>query len=87
MREDKQVILNKLCETLRCTYNAGTGNALKEIRYVIDGDYEYAVPVFENGAGEPSRSFPHGYYAVCINGDSGTAMITDVVNHFVREVW
>ena len=39
--ENKQEILTAICETLRLTRNAGTGNALKEIRYVKDDYGEY----------------------------------------------
>lgn len=85
--ENKQEILTAICETLRLTRNAGTGNALKEIRYVKDNYGEYAVPIFENGNGEPDEYCPHGYYAVNITGDSGTAIIYDITNQFIRKMW
>lgn len=87
MNENKQLILDKLCETLRLTAAAGTGNPLKELRYVKDGYDEYAIPVFEDGTGEPTATHPHGYYAVNISCDSGIAIVMDVVKQFVRKVW
>lgn len=85
--ENKQEILNAICEALRLTRNAGTGNALKEIRYMEDKGSEYAVPIFENGNGTPDEYCPHGYYGVNITGDSGTAIFIDIVKQFVTYVW
>lgn len=86
--ENKQDILNAICVALRLTNNAGKGNALKEIRYMVDEDgSEYAVPIFENGNGEPDEYCPHGYYGVNITADSGTAMFKDIVSRFVDVVW
>lgn len=80
-RENKQEICNALCETLRLTTNAGTGNALVELRFIDEGYRQTVRPIFEDGNGE------NGWYDVNVSGDSGTAMIIDIVNHFVREVW
>lgn len=77
--EDKQAICDKLCEALRLTSNAGTGNALKELRYIPE--IEMVRPIFEDGTGE------NGWYDVNVNMDSGTAMIVDIANHFIRTVW
>ena len=85
--ENKQEILNAICAALRVTRNAGTGNALKEIRYMEDKGREYAVPIFENGNGEPNEYCPHGYYGVNITGDSGTAIFMDITERFIRCVW
>ena len=85
--ENKQEILNAICEALKLTRNAGSGNALKEIRYMEDGGREYAVPIFENGTGEPDECCPHGYYAVNITGDSGTAIFKDITKQFIDYVW
>ena len=81
--EDKQQILNSLCETLLLTRNAGgDGNHLLCIKYVQkDNGDEVARPIFRNGAGST------GYYDVNISGDSGTAIIMDVVNQFVKRMW
>lgn len=86
-RENKQKILNAICEALRTTENLGTGNALKEIRYVVkeNGD-EYAVPIFEDGNGEPCSYFPNGYYAVNISGSNGVGMWIDITERFVRKM-
>ena len=82
MREDKQAVCTAICEALRTTANAGSGNALVEIKYIElpNGD-EIARPIFENGTGED------GWYDVNISGDSGTAIFIDIVNNFVRKVW
>ena len=88
--EDKQEICNAICEALRHTSAAGSpgNNALKEIRYIVaDNGDEYAVPIFENGNGEPNMYSPHGYYAVNISGDSGIGMWIDITNQFVRRMW
>lgn len=90
MNENKQWILQNLCDTLRTTSAAGplgSKNPLVALRYVTDGDMEFAVPIFEDGSGEPNEHWPYGYYGVNITGDSGIAIIMDVVNNFVRMVW
>ena len=80
--EDKQEILTAICEALRKTSNAGTGNALKEIRYIRkENGEEIARPIFEDGAGES------GYYDIYVTGDSGTAMFIDVAKQFVKKMW
>lgn len=90
IEEDKQDILDAICEALRHTSAAGSeiGNALKEIRYVEEKNgNEYAIPIFEDGTGEPNEYFPHGYYAVNISGDSGIGIWMDITNKFVRKTW
>lgn len=79
VREDKQAICDALCETLRLTSNAGKGNALRELRYIPE--IEMVRPIFEDGTGED------GWYDVNVAMDSGTAMILDIANHFIRTVW
>lgn len=69
--EDKQDILNLLCETLQHTRDGSD-----VFRIVYDGRYrdmgeEYAIIYFEGGA---SRK-------VNIHLDSGCAMIRDVMKH------
>ena len=80
--EDKQEILTAICEALRKTSNAGTGNALKEIRYIRkeNGD-EIARPIFEDDTGML------GFYDINITGDSGTAIFVDVAKQFIRKMW
>ena len=88
--EDKQDICDAICEALRHTSAAGSpgNNALKEIRYVkMENGDEYAVPIFEDGNGEPSECFPKGYYAINITGDSGIGIWLDVTNQFIRKMW
>lgn len=81
MNEDKQAICDAFCKCLQLTENAGhpDGNPLKELRY--DPVFEKVRPIFEDGTGED------GYYDVHVAGDSGTAMIIDIVKQFVREMW
>jgi len=88
--EDKQDICDAICEALRHTGAAGSpgGNALKEIRYVReDNGDEFAIPIFEDGTGEPSVYSPHGYYGVNISGDSGIGMWIDITRQFVQKMW
>lgn len=88
--ENKRDICNAICEALRKTrtFGLGCGNELVEIRYVKKKNgREFAVPIFEDGDGEPNESYPHGYYAVNITGDSGIAIWIDITNNFVKKIW
>ena len=81
--ESKQTILDALCTTLTLTDNAGfDGNPLVDIKYIkrSNGD-EIARPIFKDGGGE------NGYYDINITGDSGTSIIVDVANQFIKKVW
>lgn len=81
-REDKQAILDAICEALRLTSASGTGNPLVEIRYIQKPNgTELARPIFENGTGED------GYYDVNITCDSGIAIFKDIVKQFINVVW
>lgn len=86
--EDKQKICDAFCETLRLTCNAGHPqcNPLIELRYMTKeegGRFEETVrPIFEDHCGESI-----GYYDVNVTMDSGTAMIMDIVNQFVKKMW
>lgn len=83
MRENKQKILDALCVCLRLTSNAGfeDGNPLVNLLLIQKGHDEFVRPVFADGTGND------GYYDVCVSMDSGTAMIVDVCNGFVRKMW
>lgn len=90
MNENKRVILEKIADVLRNTSAAGplnNGNALVTIEYMEDKCEEWAVPIFEDGTGEPCEEFPHGYYAVNITADSGVAILMDVTHQFVERMW
>ena len=89
-REDKQAICNAMCEALKLTSNAGNpfGNPLVELRYIKPDDpseyhgySEVVRPIFRDGTGE------NGYYDINVSWDSGTAVIIDIVNQFVRTMW
>lgn len=82
--ENKQVICDKVCEALRLTSNAGTGNALKELRYMPEGNGHYSEvvrPIFEDGTGED------GWYDINVAMDSGTSVIVDIANQFIKRMW
>ena len=82
--ENKQAICDSMCATIRMTSNGGRGNALKELRYIPEGNGHFSEvvrPIFENGAGED------GYYDINVAMDSGTAMIMDITNQFIRRIW
>ena len=85
--ENKANICRAICDALNMTSKFGFGNALKEIRYVKEEDgEEWAIPVFENGNGEPNENWTHGYYGVRITADSGVGIWLDITEHFVRKM-
>ena len=90
--EDKQKICDLLCETLKATENAGhpMTNPIAELRFLKQGTVDEngntirndtVRPIFANGNGKS------GYYDVNVEGDSGTAMIKDIIYQFVNRVW
>lgn len=84
--ENKQAIANKICEALQLTRQFAPhqgNNGLLEMRYIKseNGYSEYLRPVFE---AEPDRS--DGYYDINISGDSGTAILVDVVRQFIDRI-
>lgn len=83
MKENYQAICDAFCMTLRLTNNAGNpiGNPILELRYIDDGGRQYVRPIFADGEGED------GYYDVDVTMDSGTAMIQDITNQFIRKMW
>ena len=78
-KEDKQAICNALCDTLRLTSNGGTDNSLARLIYMPDE--EKVRPVFTDGTGQ------NGYYDINVAGDSGTSMIVDIANQFIKRMW
>lgn len=82
----KQESLNKICEVIRYL-TKGDANPLREIRHIIYNGNEYAVPVFEDGAGEPNQYYPEGYYAVNITANSELWNLVAIVESFVKRVW
>lgn len=79
--DDRQSICNALCDALILTSNAGDSrcNALEELLYIPEK--ESVRPIFEDGSGSD------GYYDICVAGDSGTAVITDIVRQFIVRMW
>ena len=92
-KENKQEFLNALCALIQMTSASGgeDNNPLAEIRYQeCDNGREYAIPIFQNGSGDPNEHHgmcPHGYYGVNISMNSNIAVLMDVVKHFVRSMW
>ena len=91
MREDKQLICNKICEALQQTANFRTDvgyNGLKELRYIRKGEtyepniqYDETVrPIFEDGTGA------NGYYDINVSCDSGSAMFIDIAKQFIAKM-
>lgn len=82
MTENKQEIMDKLCEAIRLTSAGGNmygNNALEKLEFIPDR--EIVRPIFEDGTGSD------GYYDVNVACDSGIAMIMDVVKQFVMKMW
>lgn len=79
--DDRQMICNAMRDAIRLTGNGGAdeGNPLVDLVY-MPGE-EKVRPVFANGAGR------NGYYDINVAGDSGTAMISDITNQFIRKMW
>ena len=79
--DDRQMICSAMRDAIRLTEHGGAaeGNPLVDLVYMPDE--EKVRPVFANGAGR------NGYYDIHVAGDSGTAMITDITNQFIRKMW
>lgn len=79
--DDRQMICSAMRDAIRLTGNGGAdeGNPLVDLVY-MPGE-EKVRPVFANGAGR------NGYYDINVAGDSGTAMISDITNQFIRKMW
>lgn len=84
--ENKQKMCEKLTELVR-EMTGTNSNPLKELRWVVDGNEEWIVPIFEDGTGEPNRFWPHGYYAVNVSGCSSYGAFLTVVENFIRRMW
>ena len=82
-KENKQAICDAFLETLQLTRAAGgNGNPVMELKYIADDQgREIVRPIFEDGNGKD------GWYDVNVSGDSGIAIIMDIVEQFVRRVW
>lgn len=74
--EDKQAICNRLCDLLKITRN---GNGLISIEYVKEGQEEYAELYWQNDWQKDHSSHKGFTQRICISGDSGIAIIRDVL--------
>lgn len=79
--ENKQEICDALLLTLWHTYNAGNilDNTLKDLRYIPEK--EVVRPIFFDGTGED------GSMDINVHMDSGTSMIVDIANQFIKRMW
>lgn len=79
--ENKQEICDALCEALQYTYNAGChlNNSLIALKYIEEKDV--VRPIFADGAGS------NGEFDINVHMDSGTSVIVDVANHFIKKFW
>ena len=71
--EDKQEICKKLYELLKLTRG---GNGLASIEYMKDGSEEFAKVYWQHGEPGGMEMFVQ---KICITGDSGLAIIQDVL--------
>lgn len=72
--ENKQEICKKLYELLNLTRS---GNGLVSIEYVKEGQEEFAKVYWQHGEPGGMEMFVQ---KICITGDSGIAIIRDVLN-------
>ena len=78
--EKKQMVADAFCLALQMTSAAGSSNHVSEMRYEkLDNGDEIVTPVLADGNDE--------WYKCHVTGDSGIAMIMDMVNQFVRKAW
>lgn len=79
--ESKQEICDSLLLALLHTYNAGSllNNPLIELKYIKEKDV--VRPIFLDGAGQK------GEFDVNVHMDSGTSMIIDIANQFIKKMW
>ena len=91
MRENKQLICNKILEALQETrqFRPGIGcNGLVELRYIRKEEahepnvqYDETVrPIFEDGTGK------NGWYDINVSCDSGTALFMDISKQFLARM-
>jgi hypothetical protein len=79
--ENKQEICDAVLLALWHTYNAGCvlDNPIKELKYI--SEKEVVRPIFVDGTGED------GSMDINVHMDSGTSMIVDIANQFIKEMW
>ena len=79
--EDKQEICNSLVLALAHTYNAGCffNNPLVDLKYIEEK--EVVRPIFLDGTGQD------GSMDINVHMDSGTSLIVDVAEQFIRKMW
>lgn len=79
--ENKQEICDSLFLALAHTYNAGCffSNPLVDLKYIEEK--EVVRPIFLDGAGKD------GSMDINVRMDSGTSLIVDVAEQFIRKMW
>ena len=80
-QENKQEICNCILTALWHTYNAGCliSNPITELKYIEE--LEVVRPIFLDGTGRD------GSLDVNVNLDSGTSVIVDIANQFIKKMW
>ena len=78
--EDREMVAKVFGLLLQMTSNGGRGNFIKEMIFEKrDNGDEIVYPLLSNGS--------TNWYKINVTGDSGTAMIIDMTNQFVRKAW
>lgn len=78
--ESKEMVAMAFCLALQMTNNAGKCNHVSEMKYTkLENGDEVVIPILEDGTDD--------WYVCHVTGDSGTAMLIDMVNQFVRKAW
>lgn len=79
--ESKQEICDFILLALLHTYNAGSlfNNPLIELKYIKEKDI--VRPIFLDGAGQK------GEFDINVHMDSGTSIIVDIANQFIKKMW
>lgn len=80
-QEDKQEICNCILLALLHTYNAGSihNNPLSDLQYIQEK--EVVRPIFLDGTGK------NGEFDINVHMSSGTSVIIDIANQFIKKMW
>ena len=80
-QENIQEICNSVLIALMHTYNAGCfeNNPLTDLKYIKEE--EIVRPIFLDGAGND------GCFDINVRLDSGTSVIIDIAEQFIKKMW